>query len=248
MMSKLCLFLSFFFSCLLANVYCEVETISNRDRARFEVSRKDFNIGFVNKYDRVFHYTTEVFSDISFTFNNFLSLKVGTCAGGNNIYTDWTIPVEAELSFNFLKPKFFKYFFYDFIYSFENIPKFHIATNTIISTIAVKGERFGINIGYRKMWSHFYDESAIEEGNIAFSIYATLVNAKQINLFFLFANYNFYNTASPFGAYFFAIDAKYKINDDVSFYNNINLFQTGSLGFTSVPYGISLTSGVKLSW
>ncbi|GMO31299.1 MAG: hypothetical protein Ta2F_06640 [Termitinemataceae bacterium] len=208
---------------------------------------KEIDLTLTNKYDRVLKYTALANSNISFLFNDIFTVTGGVSVGGNNSYTQTLLFASGELSFKFLN-RFFKYIFLNILYTFEGIKKYYLNTNAIIYTASIKGKYGGFSLGFHNLWSIYYDEYKIKESGLAFMGYVTVLNKKQFALDLVFANYDLLYATAYFGAYFLGINTLWKVNKNVAVNNDLNVYQSGSAGLTSTFYGISLNSGVKISW
>lgn len=215
--------------------------------AEIEITNRELNVSLVNKYDRVFRYSAESSVALSLAFNDILAITAGFSAGGNYRHNKTNALAAMEFSLGFLRPRFFKYLFLDFFYQLEEFPKFETHCDSIVPALAIKGRVGGITIGWRKMWTSYYGEAPIGELMPAFKTFLYLIDARHFSFDIIFANYDLFYMGS-YGAFYLGLNAVYKINDNVSIDNDLTLYQSGSVGFTGVFYGLSLRSGVKISW
>ncbi|GHU43881.1 hypothetical protein FACS1894190_14790 [Spirochaetia bacterium] len=167
--------------------------------------------------------------------------------GGNHLYSQLDIFADADLNFSFLKYKFFKLLYFNFLYGFESLPVYFTNSSSIIPTIALKGRIGGVILGYHLRLSSFYSSAPVIEGMIAFRLFVTALNTNVILLNIAFANFdNFYY--GNYGAYFLRVETTVHVHKNISLTNDITINQSGSVGLSSNFYGAKLRSGIKIVW
>jgi hypothetical protein len=221
--------------------------IQHNYSAEIEITNRELSVNLVNSYNRVFHYSAESSVALSLSLNDIFIMTGGFSAGGNYRYDETNAIASMELSFGFLRPHFFKHLFFGFFYQFEEFPNFEMHCDSIVPALAFKGKIGGIAIGWRRMWTSYYGEYPIDEAVLAFRTYLYVINARHFSFDVIFANYDLFYMGS-YGAFYLGLNTVCKINDNVSINNDLNVYQSGSVGFTGVLYGLSLQSGVKISW
>jgi hypothetical protein len=212
-----------------------------------KVTEHEMTFDLVNNYDRVFRYSTLVSSDAMLVFNDVVNVKAGASYGGNRLYDKFNVSAETGLSLKFLKKIFLRNLCFDLFYTMESYPKFYTVSNSVITAIGLKAKFAGISLGWHGIWTSFYEESAIYEAGISFKIYIKLLQAKKLTMDIIFSNFDFYSHGG-YGNYYLGINTVNKINGNFSVYGDLSIYQSGSVGFSSTFYGLSLRSGIKISW
>ncbi|GMO53335.1 MAG: hypothetical protein Ta2G_11240 [Termitinemataceae bacterium] len=216
--------------------------------AKIEVGKQETEFNFVNKYDRVFEYTGALAGAYSLILNNFAEIGTALSFGGNSIYTEINTTLQMELNFGFFKPVWFKLLNFKVLGTYQNIEQFYLSSLSTITVVSIKGRLGGFSLGYHATWSSFFYEQFIFEGGLAFNGYINVFNLKYFALNISAANYDLFYTTAYYGDYYLSFNTTCKINERIEIKNDLSFFQSGSVGMSSNFYGVSLRSGVKISW
>jgi hypothetical protein len=146
-----------------------------------------------------------------------------------------------------------------FLYMFNTIPAYTYSVNTLFPSLSFQGKWGGAELGFAFHFTIF-DGDAIYEPVLGGRFFLNFPFIKKVKLAAGLGNFSAFNLGS-LGAYFLFLESRICLNDPrspgnpekrwvplVSLINNLEFYQTGSIGLTAAFQGFAWQGGVRLSW
>ncbi|GHV79326.1 hypothetical protein AGMMS49944_11170 [Spirochaetia bacterium] len=132
-------------------------------------------------------------------------------------------------------------------YIFNTIPDYETHSHTILPLIGFRGKYAGITLGHNFRFTVFFDEPAIFEPILAAEAYVNFYNTEKFRIGLRAANFNDL-AAGNFGAYYLSLNSTLGITRWLSLRNDMEFYQTGSVGLSANFYGMAYKAGVVFKW
>jgi hypothetical protein len=132
-------------------------------------------------------------------------------------------------------------------YLYNGIPGYKYDSHSLIPFASIEGKYGGFYLGNTLRFTVYGDSPAIFEPVLAYSVFINIINNRKTRLSIGIANFSPF-VAGNFGSYYFTVASLVRLTDTVALVNEFDSYQTGSVGLTSVLYGIAWRGGVRLTW
>ena len=208
---------------------------------KIAVTHKEVIVSFAPGYDKVFYQSFAAGAAGALEFNNAVKVKTGFLFWKNAGDFQANSFVKGESVF-----PLWKHFVYSAAYIFIALPQYENYSHTILPLIQLRFRPAGIALGLSFRFSEFYD-STIFEKMISFSMYLNFINNDIFRFGVRLENYNDY-LAANFGAYWFNINAEFRITKIVKLAMEIELSQSGSIGMSAAYYGVTFRPVMVITW
>jgi len=194
------------------------------------------------EYNRVFNYYGDISVIGSLELDNLFTFKLGfslaTAANSININTHTSAGVTPFSGV----PLDFRV-----IYIYNGIPDFENHTHTILPLVSFNGTIFGISAGTSLRFTSFFNERAVFESVLSFSVYVNFINNDNLRIGISIANFNEFQ-AKNFGAYSLKFYTAVRMDSSWQIINELELMQSGGDGFSTVFFGFGWRGGVRYTW
>ncbi|MFP3040678.1 hypothetical protein LQZ19_02540 [Treponema primitia] len=208
----------------------------------FSISRKKAGIELTPEYNRTYSSCLTLSASGSLEFNERYSVQ-----GGLSLWTAsaaYELDVSAGLAAKLIRrAPLYLYL----SYMFNTLPEYETNSHTVLPLIGFKGKYAGITLGPNLRFSSFFDEPVIFESILAFEGYVNFYNSEEFRIGLRCANFNDY-AAGNFGVYYLSLNSRVGITKLLSLTNDLELYQTGSAGLSSVFYGVAYKAGLIFTW
>jgi len=207
-----------------------------------EITGADIEAFLRGEYNRVFNYYGDISAIGSVKLNNMLVFRLGfslgNAAGSTVIKTHTSAAItpfpRIPLGFHV-------------IYVYNGIPDYENHAHTILPLVSFNAARAGISIGPSLRFTSFFDEIAIFEPILSFSVYFNFINDDKLCIGISVANFNDFQ-AKNFGAYSLRFNTAIRLDSSWQIINELELSQSGGDGFSTVFYGFGWKGGVRYTW
>jgi hypothetical protein len=148
-----------------------------------------------------------------------------------------------------------------FLYIYNSIPAYTYKANTLFPFLSYRGKWGGADLGSAFRFTIFDSEyPAIVEPVLGARIFLSFPFLKRLDLAVGLGNFSVFNTGN-LGAYFLFLESRVDLSGLgpfkrlgewggplVSLINNLEFYQTGSIGLTAAFQGLAWQTGFRLSW
>ncbi|MDR0998400.1 MAG: hypothetical protein LBL70_04975 [Treponema sp.] len=135
----------------------------------------------------------------------------------------------------------------NFRYIYNGIPGYSYNSHSLIPFGSIEGKYGGLLLGNILRFTLYRDSPAIFEPVLAYHAYINIIHTKKIRLTIGIANFSPF-MAGNFGSYYFTLESLIRLTESVALVNEFDSYQTGSVGLSSVLYGVGWRGGVRLTW
>jgi hypothetical protein len=148
------------------------------------------------------------------------------------------------------------------LYIYNTIPAYTYRTRTLFPLLSFQGKWGGADLGTILRFTAFDSDPAIFEPILGARVFFNFPAMGLLKLTVGLGNFSVFN-AGNLGAYYLSLESKIDINGSrlikglrerwdraplVSLINNLELYQTGSIGLASAFQGFAWRGGFRLSW
>jgi hypothetical protein len=221
-------------------VFCTV--LSYAHGFNVDITEKQLAFEFRAKYDRVFLNYADMAAHGSVTLNDRFSIKSGIALELPENLPIISFFINHEIALPASIPLYLT-----IAYAANRMPEYHTAVRSIAPLVSLNGRRAGISVGSTLRFTSFYSERAIFEAVFAFSTYVNFYYSDKIKLGMRWASFDNYLYGNM-GSYFVTFYSLITLPTKVSFINEIEIHQTGSIALTANFYGISYKGGILFQW
>jgi hypothetical protein len=199
------------------------------------------------EFNRTFYYCIDTSLTGALELNNRLTLGGGFSLGawgfaaGNGVLAynafgkaGFRFPVRFSLELGFL-------------YIYNGMPDYKTGMHTMLPLLSSRWKWAGFSLGTTLRYTVYDQEAPIFEPVPAFLVFVNFINTQNLRAGLRAANFSDF-LAGNMGAYFLNLNAAIKIGRRLYLINEIELYQTGSIGLTTAFYGIAYRGGIKYRW
>jgi hypothetical protein len=194
------------------------------------------------EYNRAFNYYGDISAIGSIELNNMFTFRLGFSLGKAADNTTINTHASAGIAPFSRIPLYFH-----LIYIYNGIPDYSNHAHAILPLVSYNTARAGISIGPSLRLTSFFDESAVFEPILSFSMYFNFINNDRLCIGINFANFNDFQTKN-FGAYSLKLNVLITLDEKWQIINELELSQSGGDGFSTIFYGFGWRGGVKYTW
>ena len=209
-----------------------------------QITGKELAADFRAEYNRALNFCGDVSASGSIELNGHYGFKSGLALGwvgddfeirifsSAKVTSLPLIPLDLHLLYNY--------------YGLPD-PEYNAHTHSILPYISFNGKWAGIAVGANLRFTRFFHEQSEFESILSFSGYVNFINNKTFRLGMRIANFDDFYVRN-LGSYFLNINSIICVTERWSVVNELELYQTGSVGLSSVFYGIAYRGGVRFTW
>jgi hypothetical protein len=135
----------------------------------------------------------------------------------------------------------------NFRYIYNGIPAYSYDSHSLVPFGSIDGKYGGLFLGSILRYTVYGGSPAIFEPVLAYCVYINIINAGKIRLTIGAANFSPF-MAGNLGSYYFTLESLVRLSRAVAVVNEFDFCQTGSIGLSSVLYGMAWRGGVRLTW
>ena len=194
------------------------------------------------EYNRAFNYYGDISTIGSIELNNMFTFRLGFALGKSAGSTNINTHASAGIAPFSRIPLYFH-----LIYIYNGIPDYRNHAHSILPLVSYNTARAGISIGPSLRLTSFFDESALFEPILSFSMYFNFINNDRLCIGINFANFNDFQTKN-FGAYSLKLNVLINLDEKWQIINELEFSQSGGDGYSTVFYGFGWRGGVKYTW
>jgi hypothetical protein len=179
--------------------------------------------------------------------NNYFTVGGGLSLGWMGLATESSVPAynafgKTEYRFPLPFPLELGFF-----YIYNGMPDYLTDIHTILPLVSSKWRWAGFSLGTSLRYTIFDQEPPIFEPILAFLVFTNFIYTERIRAGLKIANFSDF-LAGNMGAYFLNLNSSIRIGRRLYVINEIELYQTGSMGLTATLYGIAYRGGIKYQW
>ena len=194
------------------------------------------------EYNRGFNYYGDISAIGSIELNNIFTFRLGFALGKAADSTIINTHTSASIAPFSRIPIYFH-----LIYIYNGIPDYENHAHSILPLVSYNTARAGISIGPSLRLTSFFDEIAVFEPILSFSMYFNFINNDRLCIGINFANFNDFQTKN-FGAYSLILNVLIRLDEKWQIINELEFTQSGGDGFSTIFYGFGWRGGVKYKW
>jgi hypothetical protein len=195
------------------------------------------------EYNRSFRFCYGFQAEGSLEFNNRYTIQGGLSSGR----LDDEMEINAFVGQKYLLPISWVSLGINFRYIYNGIPGYDYNSHSLIPFGSVERKDGGLLLGRALRYTVYGDSPAIFEPVLAYYVYINIINGKRIRLSIGVANFSPF-MAGNFGNYYFTLESLIRLTGRIALVNEFDSYQTGSVGLSSVLYGVAWRGGVRLTW
>jgi hypothetical protein len=135
----------------------------------------------------------------------------------------------------------------DFSYIYNSMPDYKTGMHTMLPLLSSRWKWAGFSLGTALRHTVYDQEAPVFEPVLAFLVFVNFVNTEHIRAGLKTANFSDF-LAGNMGAYFLNLNVSIGLGKRLYFINEIELYQTGSVGLSSAFYGAAYRGGIKYQW
>jgi hypothetical protein len=207
-----------------------------------EPARGELGVYFHPEFNRAFYFSSEAAVLGGLRLNEWFSVRGGLAlghlggefdikaAGGGEAALPVVIPLYVGVSA-----------------LYNGLPAYETHVQSILPLVSLKGRRTGFSIGPNLRFTFFANEPPLFESAIAFAGYVYLLMNDTLRLGLRCANFSDFSAGNT-GAYFLNLNSALNLGRHWSLINEIELFQSGSIGLAANFYGAAYRGGVVFRW
>jgi hypothetical protein len=199
------------------------------------------------EFNRVFQYCADISLSGALELNNYFSLSSGLSLGALGLAAEKSVLAydtfgRAGLRF----PTGFPLEL-DFSYVYNGLPEYRTSIHTMLPLVSSRWKWAGFSLGTALRYTVYDREAPIFEPIPAFMLFARCINREAIRAGVKIANFSDF-LAGNMGAYFLNLNVSIKITKQMRLINEVEVFQTGSIGLAAAFYGILCRGGINCQW
>jgi hypothetical protein len=199
------------------------------------------------EFNRAFYYCLDTSLAGAVEINNYFTMGGGLSLGWMGFATGDSVPAynafgKAEYRFPIRFPLEL-----GFLYIYNGMPDYKTDIHTMLPLLSSKWKWAGLSLGTTLRYTAYDRGSPIFEPILAFLVFVNFINTDQMRIGLKIANFNDF-LAGNMGSYFLNLYSSIEIGRRLYFINEVELYQTGSIGLTAAFYGIAYRGGIKYQW
>jgi hypothetical protein len=200
-----------------------------------------------HEFNRAFYYCIDTSLTGALELNNRLTLGGGLSLGALGLAAGNGVP-----TYNALGKAGFRFPIHfplelGFSYIYNGIPDYKTGMHTMLPLLSSRWKWAGFSLGTTLRYTVYDQEAPLFEPILAFLVFANFINTRNIRAGLRVANFSDF-LAGNMGAYFLNLNTSMKLDRRLHLINEIELYQTGSIGLSSAFYGIAYRGGIKYQW
>jgi hypothetical protein len=195
------------------------------------------------EYNRSFLFCYGFQAEGGLEFNNRYTILTGLSSG----WLDGEPEINAFVSQKYLLPPSRVSLGINFRYIYNGIPGYRYNSHSLLPFGSIEGKYGGLLLGNILRYTVYRDSPAIFEPVFAYYAYINIINTRRIRLSIGAANFSPF-MAGNLGSYYFTLESLIRLSGQVALVNEFDACQTGSIGLTSVLYGLAWRGGIRLTW
>jgi hypothetical protein len=210
--------------------------------ADLSITGKELGFEFIPEYNRTFYQAWSFAVLGSVTLNNRHAIRGGLALRETtDLYeADAFINGEAALPFSLPVSVGFTYYY-------NVLPDYAETIHSALPIVSLKGQWAGISLGLNVRFTVPGTDPLVVESILAFSTYVNFFNTEDLRIGLKWANYNDF-TAGNMGSYFLNLNSMIRVIPSLALINELELYQSGSVGLVAVFYGVAYKAGVSFTW
>jgi hypothetical protein len=134
-----------------------------------------------------------------------------------------------------------------FSYICNAMPDYKTGIHTMLPLVSSRWKWAGFSLGTALRYTVYDRETPIFEPILAYLVFVNVINTETIRAGLKAANFSGFS-AGNMGAYFLNLNVSLRLGKRLYFINEIELYQTGSIGLSSAFYGAAYRGGIKYQW
>ncbi|MDR0586242.1 MAG: hypothetical protein LBG26_03285 [Treponema sp.] len=199
------------------------------------------------EFNRAFYYCIDTSLTGALELNNYLTLGGGFSLGGLGFVTG-----NGVLAYNAFGRAGFRFpmrfpLELGLSYIYNGIPDYKTGMHTMLPLLSSRWKWVGFSLGTTLRYTVYDQEAPLFEPILAFLVFANFIDTQDLRAGLRIANFSDF-LAGNMGAYFLNLNVSIGLGKRLYLINEIELYQTGSVGLTSAFYGIAYRGGVKYQW
>jgi hypothetical protein len=195
------------------------------------------------EYNRSFRFCYGFQAEGSLEFNDCYTILAGLSSG----WLDDEPETNAFVSQKYLLPVSRVSLGINFRYIYNGILGYGYNSHSLLPFGSVEGRYGGLLLGNILRYTVYRDSPAIFEPVLAYYVYINIINTEKLRLSIGMANFSPF-MAGNLGSYYFTLESLVRLTRQVALVNEFDSYQTGSIGLSSVLYGVAWRGGVRLTW
>jgi hypothetical protein len=195
------------------------------------------------EYNRSFHFCYGFQAEGSLEFNKRYTILGGLSSGR----LDGESEINTFVGQKYLLPVSRVSLGINFRYIYNGIPGYYYNSHSLIPFGSVEGKYGGLLLGSALRYTVYRASPVIFEPVLAYYVYINIINNERIRLSIGMANFSPF-MAGNFGNYYFTLESLIRLTEQIALVNEFDSYQTGSVGLSSVLYGVTWRGGVRLTW
>jgi hypothetical protein len=199
------------------------------------------------EFNRAFYYCADTALTGMLEVNNYFTLGGGLSLRGLGLGTgDGALSYSAFGKTGFRFPMRFPLEL-GFSYIYNGMPDYKTGIHTMLPLVSRRWKWAGFSLGTALRYTVYDRKTPIFEPILAFLVFANFINTEDIRAGLKIANFGDFS-AGNMGAYFLNLNVSIGLGKRLYFINEIELYQTGSVGLSSTFYGAAYRGGIKYQW
>ena len=199
------------------------------------------------EFNRTFYYCADTALTGVLEINNYFTLGGGFSLGGLGFATG-----NSTLTYNALGKAGFRFpmrfpLELGFFYIYNGMPDYKTGMHTMLPLLSSRWKWTGFSLGTALRYTVYDQEAPVFEPILVFLFFVNFINTENIRAGLKTANFSDFLVGNM-GAYFLNLNVSIGLGKRLYFINEIELYQTGSVGLTSAFYGIAYRGGIKYQW
>jgi hypothetical protein len=225
-----------------AIIFLLITLISLNKIHAVEITESEIEAFLTGEYNRAFNYYGDISAIGSIKLNNMFVFKagfsLGNAAGSINIETHTSA---AIFPFSGIPLDF------RVLYIYNGKPDYEKHSHTILPLVSFNTAVFGISAGFSLRFTSYFNEPAIFESVLSFSVYFNFINNDKLCIGMGIGNFNDFQ-AKNFGAYSLKLNTEIRLDKNWQIINDLELLQSGGDGLSTVFFGFGWRGGVRYKW
>jgi hypothetical protein len=232
--------------CLLFFLFI-ITTVSGVHALDIYLTGIEAELDIKGEFNRTFYFCADTALAGVLELNNYFTLGGGFSLGGLGLAAGNSVPAYGAFGkTGFRFPMRFPLEL-GLSYIYNGIPDYKTDMHTVLPLLSSRWKWAGFSLGTALRYTVYDREAPILEPVLAFLVFANFINTENIRAGIKTANFNDF-LAENMGAYFLNLNVSIRFGKRLYFINEIELYQTGSIGLSSAFYGAAYRGGIKYQW
>jgi hypothetical protein len=206
----------------------------------------EIGVAFKPEFNRTFYYCHdfEVLGTLQFGNASLKSgVALGMLGGGQR---EMVSEIKMFLAGGYTLP-IFQPLHFGLTYIYDGLPDYEAHSHSLLPFIGLNWKRAGFTVGFTNRWTSFFNEPAIYESINSLSGYVNFYTTEKFRIGLRLANFSDF-AAANMGAYSLNLNSDLQISKRFLLINELELYQSGSIGLTATFYGIAYKGGIVYKW